>query len=87
MANVDHTAPEATIEREIKQTAENQWVNLSVLVDEAENAYWAFHSEIQRTVFSHKSESMKAVRKLGQLGEALNAMNEALRSVNAARCN
>ena len=89
MKKIDYTgkSPTSVSKATVALKAQTMGERMMIELDELRTQYWDAHSALATETFSHWSDQDAAIRKLSQLGLALEAYGKAYSAMNIARYN
>ena len=72
---------------EIQDIAKSMTQNANDQLQDLHSQYWIASDNLREAKFSSRFEQIEAIKKLSQLGLALDASAKAYSAINVARCN
>ena len=72
---------------EIQDIAKAMTQNANDQLQDLQSQYWKASDNLREAKFSSRFEQIEAIKKLSQLGLALDASAKAYSAINVARCN
>lgn len=75
------------IANQIQTVAKSMADNANEQLQKLQQEYWDASNDLNEAKFSSRFEQIEAIKKLSQLGLALDASAKAYSAINTARCN
>lgn len=75
------------IANQIQTVAKSMADNANEQLQKLQQEYWIASNDLNEAKFSSRFEQIEAIKKLSQLGLALDASAKAYSAINIARCN